>query len=116
MAEHDYYEVLGVGRGASQEDIRKAYRRLARKYHPDLNPGDPEAERKFKGLGEAYEVLSDAEKRKAYDRFGREGVRMGAATGAGPSGFRHTWTGGPGEPGFDDVAFEAFAGSGGQAE
>ena len=116
MAERDYYDVLGVGRGVSQEDIRKAYRRLARKYHPDLNPGDPEAERKFKELGEAYEVLSDAEKRKAYDRFGKEGVRMGAAAGAGPSGFRYTRTGGPGGPGFDDVAFEAFAGSGGQAE
>jgi len=115
MAERDYYEVLGVPRGASQEDVRKAYRRLARKFHPDLNPGDAEAERRFKELGEAYEVLSDPKKRKVYDQFGREGVRAGAGAGAGPSGVRYTWTGDPGAPGFDDVAFEAFAGSGGQA-
>ena len=117
MAERDYYEVLGVPRGASQEDIRKAYRGLARKFHPDLNPGDAEAERRFKELGEAYEVLSDPKKRQVYDQFGREGVsrRAGTGAGAGPSGARYTWTGDPGAPGFDDVAFEAFAGSGGQA-
>jgi len=116
MAKRDYYEVLGVPRSAGRDDIRKAYRRLARKYHPDLNPGDAEAERRFKELGEAYEVLSDAKKRKAYDRFGREGVRMGAgaAAGAGPFAGRYTWTGG-GSP-FEDVAFEAFAGSGGSPE
>jgi len=117
MAERDYYEVLGVPRGASQEDIRKAYRGLARKFHPDLNPGDAGAERRFKELGEAYEVLSDPKKRQVYDQFGREGVsrRAGTGAGAGPSGARYTWTGDPGAPGFDDVAFEAFAGSGGQA-
>ncbi len=116
MAKRDYYDVLGVGRDASEEDIRKAYRRLARKYHPDLNPGDAEAEKKFKELGEAYEVLKDPEKRKAYDRFGHDWAHMGAAAGAGgpgggPSGFRYTWTG-EGTP-FDDAAFEAFGGAGG---
>jgi len=112
MAE-DYYKTLGISRSASQAEIETAYRELARKYHPDLNPGDPEAERRFKELGEAYEVLSDPKKRKAYDQFGRAGVRMGAEAGGGPSGFRYTWTG-EGSP-FEDVAFEAFAGSGGQA-
>lgn len=71
MAEENYYEVLGVERGASQDDIKKAYRRLAMKYHPDRNPGDKAAEEKFKQIGEAYAVLSDEQKRAAYDRFGR---------------------------------------------
>jgi DnaJ-class molecular chaperone len=123
MAKRDYYDVLGVSRDADQDAIKKAYRRLARQYHPDLNPNDPEAERKFKEIGEAYEVLSDKQKRQAYDRFGHEGVRMGAeAAGAGaaggPGGQRYTYTwsgpgGGSGSP-FEDIAFEAFAGSGGQ--
>ena len=113
MAKRDYYEVLGVARGASDDQIKSAYRRLARKYHPDLNPGDPQADARFKELGEAYEVLSDATKRQAYDRFGHEGVRMGAEAGAGPAGGRHTAWSGAGTP-FEDVAFEAFAGSAGQ--
>jgi len=113
MAKRDYYEVLGVKRGAADEEVKSAYRRLARKYHPDLNPGDPQADAKFKELGEAYEVLSDATKRQAYDRFGHEGVRMGAEAG-GPAGRGQTWSwSGAGTP-FEDVAFEAFAGSAGQ--
>ena len=113
MAKRDYYEVLGVKRGAADDQVKSAYRRLARKYHPDLNPGDPQADAKFKELGEAYEVLSDAKKRQAYDRFGHEGVRMGAEAG-GPAGQKHTWSwSGAGTP-FEDVAFEAFAGSAGQ--
>lgn len=83
MPKRDYYEVLGVNRGASQEEIKKAYRRLARQYHPDLNPGNKEAEEKFKEIQEAYEVLSDPEKRARYDQFGHAGVEGGGA-GAGP--------------------------------
>ena len=77
MAETDYYRTLGVERNASQDDIRKAYRKLARKYHPDINPGNKEAENKFKELSVAYDVLSDAEKRKLYDEFGEAGLASG---------------------------------------
>ena len=72
MAENkrDYYEVLGVDRGADEATIKKAYRQLAKKYHPDMNPGDKEAEKKFKEASEAYAVLSDTEKRRQYDQFG----------------------------------------------
>ena len=71
MSDRDYYEVLGVDKSASAADIKKAYRRLAMKYHPDRNNGDKEAEAKFKEIGEAYEVLGDEQKRAAYDRFGK---------------------------------------------
>jgi len=75
MAKRDYYEVLGVGKGASADDIKRAYRRMAMKYHPDKNPDNKQAEAKFKECAEAYEVLSDAEKRKRYDQLGHEGLR-----------------------------------------
>ena len=84
MSDRDYYEVLGVDKSASAADIKKAYRRLAMKYHPDRNNGDKEAEAKFKEIGEAYEVLGDEQKRAAYDRFGKAGVNGGAG---GPGGF-----------------------------
>ena len=81
----DYYEVLGLSKGASDEDIKKAYRQMAKKYHPDLNPGNAEAEAKFKEVNEAYEVLSDSEKKARYDRFGHAGVDPNY--GAGEGGF-----------------------------
>ena len=76
----DYYEVLGVSRDASQDEIKKAYRKLAMKYHPDRNPDDPNAAEKFKEATEAYEILSDPEKRAAYDRFGFAGVHSDFAS------------------------------------
>ncbi len=69
----DYYEILNVPKSASDDDIKRAYRRLAMKYHPDRNPGDPEAEAKFRECAEAYEVLSNAERRTVYDRYGHAG-------------------------------------------
>src|SRR5690606_13375857 len=82
MAKRDYYEVLGVQRSADPDELKKAYRRLAMKYHPDRNPNDPDAEAKFKEAKEAYEILSDKGKRAAYDRFGHAGVEPGG-TGFG---------------------------------
>lgn len=77
MAKRDYYEVLGLGRGASESEIKKSFRKLARELHPDVNAHDPEAEGKFKAAAEAYEVLSDPERRRTYDSLGHEGLRSG---------------------------------------
>ena len=87
MAKRDYYEVLGVDRSASEADVKKAYRRLAMKYHPDRNSGDEDAEEKFKEASEAYEVLSDQEKRSSYDRFGHAAVDGSAGAGFSAGGF-----------------------------
>src|SRR5246127_3134048 len=114
----DYYEVLGVARGAPEDEIKRAYRKLAVKFHPDKNPDDPHAEEKFKELGEAYDVLMDPDKRAAYDRFGH------AAFGPGGVGFvrsafhdpieifREVFGGG----GFGGGIFETFFGGGERAE
>src|SRR5829696_7827182 len=90
MARRDYYDVLGVPRSASEKEIRQAYRKLARQYHPDLNPNDKQSETRFKEIGQAYEVLSDADKRKLYDRWGPDFEKYEqarkAGAGAGASG------------------------------
>ena len=86
MAKRDYYEVLGVDKSVSAQDLKKAYRRLAMKHHPDRNPDDAEAEARFKEAKEAYEVLSDSDKRAAYDQFGHAGVNNSAAGGGGFGG------------------------------
>ena len=86
MAKRDYYEVLGVERGASEAELKKAYRRLAMKYHPDRNPDDKEAEEKFKEANEAYEILTDANERAAYDQYGHAGVDPNMGAGAGGFG------------------------------
>ncbi|WP_421868148.1 molecular chaperone DnaJ [Motiliproteus sp.] len=106
MSKRDYYEVLGVTRDSSDRDIKKAYRRLAMKYHPDRNPDDKAAEEKFKEANEAYEVLSDAQKKAAYDQYGHAGVdpNMGGGHGAGAGGFGDI---------FGDVFGDIFGGGGG---
>lgn len=88
MAKRDYYEVLGVARSASAEEIKKAYRKIALKYHPDRNPGDKESEEKFKEAAEAYDVLSDADKKAKYDRFGHAGLGGSSGGQGGPGGMR----------------------------
>jgi len=103
MAKRDYYEVLGVNRDASEEDIKKAYRKLAMKWHPDRNPDNPKAEEHFKEAKEAYEILADSGKRSAYDQFGHAGVDQQAGVGAG-QGF-----GGFGDI-FSDIFGEIFGG------
>ncbi len=85
MAKRDYYEILGVAKGAQADDIKKAYRKVAMQYHPDRNPGDKAAEEKFKEAAEAYEVLSDSDKRGQYDRFGHAGVRGASGNAGGPN-------------------------------
>ncbi len=110
MSKKDYYEVLGVSRSANANEIKKQYRKVAIKYHPDKNPGDKQAEEKFKELSEAYHVLSDAKRRSAYDQFGHTGASGGFASNMG--GFEDFFSGGSGfESVFGDI-FESFTGGG----
>ena len=108
MAKRDFYDVLGIGRNADEKEIKRAYRKLAKKYHPDTNPGDNEAEQKFKEVTEAYNVLSDAEKKKLYDQFGmaafEEGFDSGQSgnQGFGGFGFDRNGTGDFGEYHFEN--------------
>ena len=107
MAKKDYYEVLGVNRDASEEDIKKSYRKLAMKYHPDRNPDNPKAEEQFKEAKEAYEILSDASKRAAYDQYGHAGVDPSAGAGAaGMGGFADA---------FGDIFGDIFGGGRGRS-
>ncbi|MBT5636659.1 MAG: molecular chaperone DnaJ [Gammaproteobacteria bacterium] len=103
MSKRDYYEVLGVDRNASEADLKKSYRRMAMKFHPDRNPDSEDAEAQFKEVKEAYEVLSDSQKRAAYDQFGHAGVEGGAGQGGFGGGFG----------GFEDIFSDIFGGGGG---
>jgi molecular chaperone DnaJ len=112
MAKRDYYEVLGVNRDASDDDIKKSYRKLAMKWHPDRNPDNPKAEERFKEAKEAYEILTDAQKRPIYDQFGHAGVDQaagGAAGGAGAAGFGNF------ADAFGDIFSDIFGGGRGRS-
>jgi len=106
MAKRDYYEVLGVNRDASSEDIKKSYRKLAMKYHPDRNPDNPKAEESFKEAKEAYEILSDDQKRSAFDQYGHAGVDPSAGPGPGGQGFGNF------SDAFGDIFGDIFGGGG----
>ena len=129
-AKKDYYQILGVQKTAKADDIKKAYRRLARKYHPDVNPNDKTAEDKFKEVQEAYDVLSDDKKRKVFDRFGYyadnldpdspfAGAAGGGGAGSAPgfdfSGFDFSGSGSGGSSSFRDIFADLFGGAGGKA-
>lgn len=107
MSQRDYYEILGVNKNATEQDIKKAYRRMAMKYHPDRNPDNADAEAKFKEVKEAYEILSEPQKRSAYDQFGHAGVNGQGAGGFGGFG------GGAGGFNFGDIFEDIFGGFGG---
>src|SRR3954447_24586095 len=112
MPDRDYYEVLDVARDATPEAIKKAYRGMGRKYHPDVNPGDKTAEKSFQQVQQAYDILSDAEKRALYDRYGTAAFEGMAA--AGPRTSASEWTARFGEPGYETIDFSEFFGPFGQ--
>src|SRR5215471_13610380 len=130
MAKKDYYQILGVKKDAKADEIKKAYRKLARKFHPDVNPNDKAAEEKFKEVQEAYDVLSDDKKRKVFDRFGYYNDNLdpdapfasGASAGGGPGGFDFSgfsWdtgsTSSGGSSSFRDIFSDLFGGGGASA-
>lgn len=114
MATEDYYTLLGVDKNASEQDIKKAYRRMARKYHPDVNKDDPNAEERFKEITRAYEVLSDANLRQRYDQYGHAAFEQAAQSGGAGGAGGPFGTGGPFGGGFDDLGdiFDMFFGGG----
>jgi DnaJ-class molecular chaperone len=113
MADRDYYETLGVARDATPDAIKKAYRTQARKYHPDVNPGDKKAEARFKEVQHAYDILSDAEKRSLYDRYGTAAFEGMAAAGPRSGAAEWTFRQGPGGPDLESFDFSDFFGPGG---
>ena len=115
MAFIDYYKILGVDKNIPQKDVRKAYLKRTKQFHPDLHPNDPKAKAKFQALNEAYDVINDPEKRKLYDQYGerwREGQAFGGAGGAGCAGQSYQWGGGEGSP-FEGFDFSSFGAGGG---
>ena len=117
-AKRDYYDILGVNKKATEAELKKAFRKFARKFHPDVNPGDKSSESKFKELNEAYEVLSDAKKRKQYDQFGHAAFEQGFGQGPGPEqrsgfeGFGGQGAGQFGRGGYEDIFADLFGGRG----
>ncbi len=112
---NDYYKTLGVNRKASLAEIKKAYRKLARKYHPDLNPGDKASEKKFKEITEAYEILKDTQKRSQYDTFG-SGIPNFRSSGKAPSGFEGFDFTTTGSSSFGDIMETIFGGASSRAK
>lgn len=115
MAFIDYYKILGVDKNIPQKDVRKAYLKRTKQFHPDLHPNDPKAKAKFQALNEAYDVINDPEKRKLYDQYGerwREGQAFGGAGGAGGAGQSYQWGGAEGSP-FEGFDFSSFGAGGG---
>lgn len=113
MAFIDYYKILGVSKDIPQKDVRAAYRKRAKQFHPDLHPDDPKAKAKFQALSEAYEVIGDPEKRKKYDQYGEHWREAGAFGGqGGPGGSTFHWSSGGGSP-FDGFDFSSFGQGGG---
>lgn len=114
MAFIDYYKILGVDKNIPQKDVRKAYLKRTKQFHPDLHPNDPKAKAKFQALNEAYDVINDPEKRKLYDQYGerwREGQAFGGAGGAGGAGQSYQWGEGEGSP-FEGFDFSSFGAGG----
>lgn len=113
MAFIDYYKILGVDKNIPQDDVREAYRKRAKQFHPDLHPNDPKAKAKFQALNEAYDVISDPEKRKKYDQYGEKWREAGAFGQGGPGGGSYYYScGGDGSP-FSGFDFSGFSGEGG---
>lgn len=113
MAFIDYYKILGVDKNIPQDEVREAYRKRAKQFHPDLHPNDPKAKAKFQALNEAYDVISDPEKRKKYDQYGEKWREAGAFGQGGPGGGSYYYSGGGDGSTFSGFDFSGFSGEGG---